>query len=287
MSKSITIPDIGQNPIRLRINSTDYVFHAGETATVPDEVASLLAGIVESFPKPAEDGYRTKPATIGDVEDMIEKGGGGGSSALICEGSVSTDPETGEKVYTLETPLSEIVEAYQAGREILLPMPLGVSGAVFYLHPQAAAEINGVKFATFQGYFDNEGTLEHTTVAFRVVQTATVTTRKFYAGPYDIPCEVDMTQQPPTISTDVSHDDVLAAYLAGRVLRLVANVDIGIEGVQQTEFLPLTRCMKEGPEAKEYFLFSGAAGVGGGSIVFLEAKLKTDGPSLSVTPLTT
>lgn len=78
MSKTITIPDIGYNPINLRINCTDYVFHAGETATVPDDVAALLAGIVESFPKPAEDGYRTKPATIGDVEDMIAAGGGTG-----------------------------------------------------------------------------------------------------------------------------------------------------------------------------------------------------------------
>lgn len=76
MSKSIKIPEIGMTPIRLRINCTDYVFHAGETQTVPDEVAALLAGIVESFPKPASDGYRTKPATIGDVEDMIAAVGG-------------------------------------------------------------------------------------------------------------------------------------------------------------------------------------------------------------------
>jgi hypothetical protein len=71
MSKSITIPEIGMTPIRLRINCTDYVFHAGETQTVPDEVAALLAGIVASIPQPAADGYRTKPATLGDVEDMI------------------------------------------------------------------------------------------------------------------------------------------------------------------------------------------------------------------------
>ena len=282
MSKSITIPEIGMTPIRLRINCTDYVFHAGETQTVPDEVAALLAGIVASIPQPAADGYRTKPATIGDVEDMIAAGGGGGGgSALICEGSY--DAESG--VYTLETPLADIVTAYQAGRDVLLPMPVLETGAVCYLHPQAAVDLNGVRFVTFQGYFDNEGTLELTTVAFIGTQTATAAVRRYYAGPFDIPCEIDMTQQPPTSSTDFSYDDVLAAYLSGRELRIKGAVNVGVEDFEVMTYLPMTMC--ETDNGNRQFHFGGIFPTVGGALAFMDVEFTKDGTTLTVTPLTT
>ena len=219
---------------------------------------------------------------IGRLTDAVNAGGGGGGGvpAMICAGSY--DAENG--VYTLETPLADIVTAYQAGREALLPMPVGVSGAVFYLHPQAAIGINGVKTVTFQGYFDNGGILEHTTAAFLGAQTATVTMRRYYAGPFDIPCEIDMTQQPPTFSTDVAYADVLAAYLSGRELRTKGPVNMGVEDFEVTPYLPMTMC--ETDNGNRQFHFGGIFPTVGGALAFMDVEFTKDGTTLTVTPLT-
>ena len=218
---------------------------------------------------------------IGRLTDAVNAGGGGGgASALICAGSY--DAENG--VYTLGTPLADIVTAYQAGREALLPMPAGGSGAVFYLHPQAAVDINGVKTVTFQGYFDNEGTLELTTVSFLGTQTATATARRYYAGPFDIPCEFDMTQQPPTFSTDVAYADVLAAYLSGRELRTKGPANIGVEDFEVMPYLPMTMC--ETDNGNRQFHFSGIFPTMGGALAFIDVEFTKNGTTLTVTPLT-
>ena len=43
MSQSITIPSDKGNPVNVTINGMKYTYTAGETATVPDEVAALFA----------------------------------------------------------------------------------------------------------------------------------------------------------------------------------------------------------------------------------------------------
>lgn len=42
MSKTITIPDDRGSRVYVTINGRDYVYTAGETVTVPDEVAALF-----------------------------------------------------------------------------------------------------------------------------------------------------------------------------------------------------------------------------------------------------
>lgn len=40
--KTIIVPDIGRNPINIDINGSTYHLYAGETTTIPDEVADVL-----------------------------------------------------------------------------------------------------------------------------------------------------------------------------------------------------------------------------------------------------
>ena len=52
MSKSITIPEIGADPLVVRIDGKEpEEFQAGETYTVSDDVAAIIENIIASFPQ--------------------------------------------------------------------------------------------------------------------------------------------------------------------------------------------------------------------------------------------
>ena len=51
MSKSVKIPNIGADPLIITIGNDSYTYQAGETYTVPDNVAEVLTNLVNSFPK--------------------------------------------------------------------------------------------------------------------------------------------------------------------------------------------------------------------------------------------
>lgn len=70
MSQSITIPADRGSRITVTINGVKYVYAAGETATVPDEVAAAIADML------AMDPGGTRQTAF--HEEMEENGGGGG-----------------------------------------------------------------------------------------------------------------------------------------------------------------------------------------------------------------
>ena len=179
MSKSIKIPEIGQAPIRLKINNTEYTFTPGETATVPDDVAELLAQITGSKPMPAADGYRGRAATIGDVEDMIAAAGGGGEGTLVATLTI-TDNE-GTLSATCDKSVKEIAEAVMAKKGVRIYAPAEEStvsgiqpivitaaalmdgiyvfiGATFDLGPAGSESADKIKGYKIQGTSsDNDG----------------------------------------------------------------------------------------------------------------------------------
>ena len=53
--KTITVPDIGKNPINLDINGSKYHLFVGETTTVPDEVAEIVEKLSGSVPVPVRE----------------------------------------------------------------------------------------------------------------------------------------------------------------------------------------------------------------------------------------
>lgn len=124
MSQTITVPDIGQYPIKINLNCREYTLWPGTEATVPDGVAKLLDQIVASEPKPAADGWKNAWATIKDAEQYGGGGddeGGGGSS------------ETYETV--TEIPVGEMQEmegAYFAETEA--PFQTFSESEVYYLN---------------------------------------------------------------------------------------------------------------------------------------------------------
>lgn len=59
MSKSVTVPTNKGNPVVVYCNGKKYIYTAGETATVPDEVAELFAN-----------SKATEPVTRTDTNDL-------------------------------------------------------------------------------------------------------------------------------------------------------------------------------------------------------------------------
>lgn len=74
MSKSITIPSNRGSRITVKINETEYVYAAGATVTVPDEVAAQIADMIANDP-----GGTRATATdellagvTGDISDLMD-----------------------------------------------------------------------------------------------------------------------------------------------------------------------------------------------------------------------
>lgn len=84
MSKSITIPSNRGSRITVKINETEYVYAAGATVTVPDEVAAQIADMIANDPggtrETATDELLAGVAkdiddlkdAVGDLEDAVD-----------------------------------------------------------------------------------------------------------------------------------------------------------------------------------------------------------------------
>lgn len=55
MATTMKIPDLGQNPLSIKINNDEYAYYIGEQVTVPDEVAKLINNIEASKPRSLND----------------------------------------------------------------------------------------------------------------------------------------------------------------------------------------------------------------------------------------
>ena len=60
MATTMKIPDLGQNPLSIKINNDEYTYYIGEQVSVPDEVAKLINNIEAS-----------KPRSLNDTGDLI------------------------------------------------------------------------------------------------------------------------------------------------------------------------------------------------------------------------
>lgn len=60
MATTMKIPDLGQNPLSIKINNDEYAYYIGEQVTVPDEVAELINNIEAS-----------KPTSLNDTGNLI------------------------------------------------------------------------------------------------------------------------------------------------------------------------------------------------------------------------
>ena len=75
MSKTITVPDIGSNPVKLQVNGESFELWVGKTYVMPDSVAEMLEMEVKrrTGKKPEEDVKR-----LAILEDVLTRGGSGG-----------------------------------------------------------------------------------------------------------------------------------------------------------------------------------------------------------------
>ena len=71
MSKSVRIPSDRGNPVVVRINNVEYIYTAGSTQTVPDEVAALLEGSQAETPVPGGMGTPLRAAGLYDGADYV------------------------------------------------------------------------------------------------------------------------------------------------------------------------------------------------------------------------
>lgn len=92
MSKSVTIPQIGADPLVIKINQDEELkFKAGQTYTVSDEVAAVIENILASFPQESGKNAPLVPspsvADAGKVIKVDEDGnyalGEGGSGGTV------------------------------------------------------------------------------------------------------------------------------------------------------------------------------------------------------------
>lgn len=100
MSKTITIPSDGGSRVYVTINGRNYVFTAGETVTVPDEVAALLADNLAIKPKGTRETAQDEAlagvtAKISGIETDVSELEGD-VDALDTRVSALDTPETGE-----------------------------------------------------------------------------------------------------------------------------------------------------------------------------------------------
>lgn len=96
MSKTIVVPDIGQDPIRLTVNGEGFTLRVGTEATVPDGVAEMLENEVKrrTGKKPEEDVKR-----LAILEDVLTRGGSGGGdepalTRVLAVTLGESDPQT-------------------------------------------------------------------------------------------------------------------------------------------------------------------------------------------------
>jgi len=93
MSKSVTVPTNKGNPVVVYCNGKKYVYTAGETATVPDEIAELFAN-----------SKATEPVTGGDTTDL-DKIEALAARVTAAEGSITG---LGSSVTGLDTRLTAL-----------------------------------------------------------------------------------------------------------------------------------------------------------------------------------
>ena len=151
MSKTITIPSDQGNYVIVTINGVTYIYQAGQTATVPDEVAAAIENAQAEKPH----GYRESwsdelLAGLTARVAALEAGGGGGSELpevtaddngdvlTVVEGAwAKAEPAGGgalvvnitwddQDVGTADKTAGEIMEAAQSGLVIFVEQLPGV-----------------------------------------------------------------------------------------------------------------------------------------------------------------
>jgi hypothetical protein len=123
MSKSITVPDIGYNPIRLQINNKTYDLIPGATMTVPDEVAALLSQIAGAKPKEDPDIADKLNATRGEVKAMIAAAmdaPDAPKSPIEVVGTFDWDDDNGVETVIITASLQDLFDQYLSGRSVYL-----------------------------------------------------------------------------------------------------------------------------------------------------------------------
>lgn len=113
MSKTITVPDIGQYPIIVKVNNDSYTLYPGTEMTVPDEVAALLENKIKAQPRPDPDIADKMTITRGEVKAMIEKATSDAMAAVIA-----LIPETPEPV-TIDLSGDDSPATYDDGAYII------------------------------------------------------------------------------------------------------------------------------------------------------------------------
>lgn len=70
MSKTITIPDLGMDPVKVIVNGKKYEYRVGDTVTLPDAVADVIDHADDCYLAPAKEAD-SRSASIGDVKKLI------------------------------------------------------------------------------------------------------------------------------------------------------------------------------------------------------------------------
>lgn len=120
MSKSVTVPTNKGNPVIVYCNGKKYIYTAGETATVPDEVAELFANS-----KATEPVIRTDTNDLQKIEALDAKVGTLGGRVSAAEGEIDG---LDERLTALDDEDTGIVPDHEARIKVLEGAADGGSG---------------------------------------------------------------------------------------------------------------------------------------------------------------
>lgn len=184
MSKSITVP-AGRDPLTISINNRTFTYRAGDTVTVPDEVATLLENVARLLPKEDPDAHNALWAA--DIAAAIAASGGGGADALLVAGTCT------DGLASIDSDLKTVYDAFAAGRTVYLDLKF--SESITYrlqlsrIYPKSGDDPANAYFAKFDRLELIDEPALFLTCEFDTDQTGTVTwtaTGRSYHAPFVI-----------------------------------------------------------------------------------------------------
>lgn len=270
MSKTITVPDIGQRPIKITINNRDTILYPGTEQTVPDEVAALIGQIVAAQPKPASDGADGAWATLRDVKKIAGEGGGDTTVTLT---------ETDEtNVYTADMTVADVIAAFRRG-PVYVRMSAGRSAeAVLRVYMVDADEGDDTVYATV-GIPSSSSLFAIHVIGSREkgVETWQVMEYSIGVAVEDVYFSAGEEREVGVYEVTTS-SDMDEAYDAAESRSLMAHVSTSVAGGQLL-----------GLASRDYnkLVFTGCALIDGGPVYLQLDWLRSGVSSLRIVPLAT